>query len=76
MVVVDNWRLVFFFLTESSFLCDVFACFCTTPDHQAGGKYDDEEGSVGLSRRGSVESAGGGERGEEDDPWSKEADYY
>lgn len=39
--------------------------------YQAGGKYDDEEGD---SRRGSVESTGGG--GHEDDPWSKEADYY
>lgn len=44
--------------------------------HQAGGKYDDEEGSVGLSRRGSVESGAEGEQREQDDPWSKEADYF
>ncbi|CAN0015180.1 unnamed protein product [Pylaiella littoralis] len=44
--------------------------------HRAGGKYDDEEGSVGLSRRGSVESGAEGEQGEQDDPWSKEADYF
>eukprot|EP00752_Nemacystus_decipiens_P009038 g8069.t1 len=37
-------------------------------ERKAGGKYDDEEGD---SRRGSIESTGGG-----DDPWSKEADYY
>lgn len=49
---------------------------------QAGGKYDEEDGDGGgrgsRSRRGSVESGGLGDDrgGDDDDPWSKEADYY
>lgn len=33
-------------------------------EQKAGGKYDDDEGEEGEDGRG------------EDDPWSKEADYY
>ncbi|CAM9154511.1 unnamed protein product [Ectocarpus sp. 12 AP-2014] len=51
-------------------------------EQKAGGKYDEEDGDGGVRgsrhRRGSVESGGLGDDrgGEDDDPWSKETDYY
>lgn len=46
-------------------------------ERKAGGKYDDDDEEEGQEEEEEGEGGGSaGEGGGEDDPWSKEADYF